>query len=73
MVQHVAGQRSTPGKQATGQQIDQHCSVDDDGTDNQPPLQMLTDTSHPTKQEISLIYKICGDTRECRKLFLQSA
>jgi hypothetical protein len=43
------------------------------GTDNQPPLQMLTDASRPTKQEISLLYKIYGDAQECRKVFLAGA
>ena len=43
------------------------------GFDNQFPLQMLTDTSRPTKEDIKLLYKIYGETQECRKMMLDGA
>jgi hypothetical protein len=43
------------------------------GLDNQPPLQKLTDTSRPTKEEIKLLYRVYGDVQECRKILLDGA
>jgi hypothetical protein len=41
------------------------------GADNQPPLEMLTDKSHPTKEQIKLLYKIRDDVQRCRKILLE--
>ena len=43
------------------------------GPDDQFPLQMLTDTSRPTKEDIKVLYKIYGDTQDCRKIILDGA
>jgi hypothetical protein len=39
--------------------------------DNQPPLEMLADKSHPTKEQIKLLYKIRDDVQRCRKILLE--
>jgi hypothetical protein len=41
------------------------------GADNQPPLEMLADKSHPTKEQIKLLYKIRDDVQRCRKILLE--
>jgi hypothetical protein len=41
------------------------------GADNRPPLEMLTDKSHPTKDQIKLLYKIRDDAQRCRKILLE--
>jgi len=40
------------------------------GADNQPPLEMLADKSHPTKEQIKLLYGIRDDVQRCRKILL---
>jgi hypothetical protein len=41
------------------------------GADNQPPLEMLADKSHPTKEQIKLLYEIRDDVQRCRKILLE--
>jgi hypothetical protein len=41
------------------------------GADNQPPLEMLRDKSHPTKEQIKLLYNIRDDVQRCRKILLE--
>jgi hypothetical protein len=41
------------------------------GADNQPPVEMLADKSHPTKEQIKLLYKIRDDVQRCRKILLE--
>ena len=43
------------------------------GADNQPPSEMLTDRSHPTKEQIRLLYEIRDDIQKCRKLLLEGS
>jgi hypothetical protein len=41
------------------------------GADNQPPVEMLADKSHPTKEQIKLLFKIRDDVQRCRKILLE--
>jgi hypothetical protein len=41
------------------------------GADNQPPLEMLADKSHPTKEQIKLLYRVRDDVQRCRKILLE--
>ncbi len=41
------------------------------GADNQPPIEMLTDKSHPTKEQIKLLYRVRNDIQRCRKILLE--
>jgi hypothetical protein len=41
------------------------------GADNQPPVGMLADKSHPTKEQIKLLYKVRDDVQRCRKILLE--
>lgn len=41
------------------------------GADNQPSPEMLADKSHPTKEQIKLLYKIRDDVQRCRKILLE--
>lgn len=41
------------------------------GADNQPPLETLADKSHPTKEQIKLLYEIRDDVQRCRKILLE--
>jgi hypothetical protein len=41
------------------------------GADNQAPLEMLADKSHPTKEQIKLLYEIRDDVQRCRKILLE--
>ena len=43
------------------------------GTDNQYPLEMLTDRSFPTQAEIKQIYGLHNEVQQCRKLILEGA
>jgi len=43
------------------------------GADNQPPSEMLTDRSHPTKQQIRLLYNVRDDIQKCRKVLLEGS
>jgi len=43
------------------------------GADNQPPSEMLTDRSHPTKEQIKLLYNIRDDIQKCRKILLEGS
>ena len=43
------------------------------GADNQPPLEMLADRSHPTKEQIMLLYKVRDDIQRCRKILLEGS
>lgn len=43
------------------------------GADNQPPSEMLTDKSHPTKKQIRLLYDIRDDIQKCRKVLLEGS
>jgi hypothetical protein len=41
------------------------------GADNQPPVEMLADKSHPTKEQIKLLYRVRDDVQRCRKILLE--
>ena len=41
------------------------------GADNQPPLEMLADKSHPSKEHIKLLYEIRDNVQRCRKILLE--
>jgi len=43
------------------------------GANNQPPPEMLADKSHPTKEQIMLLYKVRDDIQRCRKILLEGS
>ena len=42
-------------------------------SDNNPPLEMLTDKSYPTKIQIEKLYKLHDDMHECRNIVIDGA